>query len=226
MAAVVGYSATLYKGGTPTSMTNEPLSQVSGAVYRITDTAKRLIDPATAITIKDHNPNIAGDGTGTALTLATDVDDVDCLFGKVTLDAGYSVVGELSISGNYIPLTFVADVRAFTADLTRTILDSTVVQSTPAANRNRIVGLKDASGTIELLDDATELISVFESGNPLYLVFRPTDSLTVNHLRVRVKIDTNSLAAGVDDLVTNTYNWACDGVISADGYDVSVGFTV
>lgn len=108
-----GYVATLKMTGTSTSMTSEACALVSGKTYQITNTAKRVIDPAVAVVVRDGVTDVTAN-----------VISIDYLFGKVTFSAGYTVVGAITIfSGNYLPLATVASMKGFTLTQTADATD-------------------------------------------------------------------------------------------------------
>lgn len=103
-----GYGAKLFKPGTSTAMTDEATTLVSGKTYQITDTAKRAINRAIAITVEDNNVN-----------RNAEVESFDYLFGKVTFKSSYTVVGPVTITGEYFPMsTALAKWTAFTLTMT------------------------------------------------------------------------------------------------------------
>lgn len=91
---LAGRLVTLKVGGTPTAMTGEACSQVTGAVYQVTSAAKRILDPATAITVYDG----AADESSTAV--------IDYATGLITL--AEAPAGSVTVTAKYIPLISVA----------------------------------------------------------------------------------------------------------------------
>lgn len=104
-----GYIVSLLKGGTPTTMTAEPMSLVSGKTYRITAATKRIIDVLTAVTVK---------GNGVAIS-ASNIESIDFLFGTVTFISAYTPTTPITMDGKYIPTTAIAGARSF--NLTQTM---------------------------------------------------------------------------------------------------------
>lgn len=112
MAASAGYNASIKVGGTATTITDEATTELSAGppqVFQITNAAKRVLDPATAVVIKDNTTaDVTADFT------------IDFLTGTVTsATGGYTSV---TISGKYIPLHTVAQctvaaINASVADL-------------------------------------------------------------------------------------------------------------
>jgi hypothetical protein len=138
MAPTAGYNTTLYVGGTPTTMTNEPTTEVSAGppqVFRITDTTKRAIDPATAVVIRDQDTtDVTSDFT------------IDFNTGTVTsATGGYDSV---TVSGKFTPLLAVALGRSASAEPMAAELDTSPFGQSHASS---IQGKRSASGEIVVI---------------------------------------------------------------------------
>ena len=113
MAATAGYNAALKVGGTATTITDEATTELDAGppqVFQITNAAKQVLDPATAVVIKDE-------------TTADVTDDfaIDFNTGTVTSETGGYV--SVTISGKYIPLHTVARVQVATINASVAELD-------------------------------------------------------------------------------------------------------
>lgn len=117
-----GYVAKIMKSGTATTMTADPMSLVSGKIYRITASTKSVFDRATAITVLDNA--VAVD--------AEDIESIDYLHGRVIFDAGYTVTGPVTITGKYLPMTQIAKANSFTLTQTAGTKDTSVFESAQA----------------------------------------------------------------------------------------------
>ena len=102
--ALLGSQASIKVAGTAVAITGEALGQVAGTEYQVTNTAKRALDPATAIKVYDGGVEI----------LATSY-VVDYAHGVVTL--GTAPSGAVTMDGAYLPLLSVAEARAADVDL-------------------------------------------------------------------------------------------------------------
>lgn len=140
--ASAGYSCVVKYTGTAVAMSAEATTLSGGnTVAQITDATKRIIDPATAITVNDD---------------ASDLFDVDVvinyLFGKVTRTDSGAFTGPVVITGAYLPTYTFAEAHSFELNFARDLLDSTVFDAS-----SRIVlrtpGLKDCSGSIGSFDN-------------------------------------------------------------------------
>jgi len=137
--AVAGYLCTVKLSGTSTAYTAEGATLVSGTTYRINTAAKRVLDPAAAITVKD---------AGTPL--AADAFTVDYLFGTVTLDSAPG--GAVTVDASYFPLWAVAEGNAVSISCARDELESTIYGNTA---HEFTLGLGSASGDIKSFDVQT-----------------------------------------------------------------------
>lgn len=146
MTAVAGYPSTISVGGTSTAMTGEATSLFSGSgantVRQITNSAKRCLDPAVAVVVKD--------GAG---TVASTSYRLDYLYGKIRF-LSYTPSGAITVDANYIPLLPVLGCRAMNINAGRQLLDATVFSngSTPAGE-TFILGKKQADGEVDYLEN-------------------------------------------------------------------------
>ncbi len=99
---VAGYNAILKKGGTPTTMTGEAVTLVATRIYQITNTAKRVISYLDAFTVLDGVTDV----TAQVLT-------IDYLIGKITFKNTYTVVGTITVTGKYVPLSVIAKAKSW-----------------------------------------------------------------------------------------------------------------
>lgn len=111
---VSGYIATLKKQGTPTTMTGETTTLVSGKTYQITSAAKRVLDYATAITVSDA-----------ATDKTSEVESIDYLSGTVTFKSTYTPTGPITITGKYTPLVAIAKGKSFSLTQNAAEIDTT-----------------------------------------------------------------------------------------------------
>jgi predicted secreted protein len=132
-----GYVATLKKTGTPTTMTAEATTFVSGKTYQITDTTKRAIDPDTAVSVYGNAILIA----------ASNIESIDYLWGKVTFKSAYTPTTPITITGKYLPLSAVARATGFTLTQQTDPVDDTDFATAQANGGYRayLAGLKTVS---------------------------------------------------------------------------------
>lgn len=210
--ATAGYSAKLYRSGTSTSMTAEATTLVTGKTYRITNAAKRMLDPAVAVVVDDGGSPVS----------ASDILSIDYLHGLVTFDPSYTVSGAITFDANYLPLSQIADVYNASFSTSVMMLDDTVYEDTTVSRK---AGLKDLSGSFSAYDEAaTAISSLMAAGTVLYLTWMQTGSATVDHLRARVLLESEDASVAVDGLVESTYNVVGASTKSVEGRDVSWSF--
>lgn len=80
-----------YTATASTVMTGEAAAQLAGQAYQITDTAKRLIDETVTMVVYDGVTDVTAQ-----------VASVDYMFGIVTFDVAYTVLGAVTIDGAYL----------------------------------------------------------------------------------------------------------------------------
>ena len=110
---IAGYSATIKQTGTTTAMTTEACTLVSGKTYRITNTAKRVIDPAVTPTVFDN-----------AVNRTTEVLEIDYLMGTVTFKNTYTVTGAVTITGSYFPMVTLGKAKTWDLKQTAELIDN------------------------------------------------------------------------------------------------------
>lgn len=216
--AAAGYGSHIYKEGTPTGMAGEALSLVSGKTYRITDRAKRLLDPTVAITVYDNASPVS----------AANIESIDLLLGKVTFVSGYTVVGAITMDATYIPLTLVTTIRSFNFDTEAGLVENTtfVGSAHPAFGyKTRQPTIGDYSLSFSLWDDITEEFAQnVTDGDRLVFVVGPGNdpaSADVEHFRARVIFESFGKSAEVGGLVEDSYSAQGSATTSVDGYPVA-----
>jgi hypothetical protein len=163
-----GYVCTIKKSGTPTTMTDEAMSLVSGKTYKITDAAKACIDLDTAVVVEDNASPVA----------AADILNIDYLHGRVTFAASYTPTGPITITGKYLPLSTLGTSQSFTLTQTAAEIRTTTFAIAQANNgfHTHDPGLRQANLEVQgifdianaylnlLLDRETLLIEVNPDG--------------------------------------------------------------
>lgn len=145
MAVTAAKSRTVKMSGTSTAMTNEACTKVtSNTVYQITDSTKRVLDPAVALVVQ---VDADGVGAGAYVTASATTYTVDYLYGKITFlsDQGSSATVRIS-SGSYLPMVTIAKVSEVSLSLSREAPEQTSFDS--AGYRERFGTLLDVSGSM------------------------------------------------------------------------------
>lgn len=140
------YLGSLSLGGSPTAVTAEACSNVSGKTYRVTASAKRVLSPSVARTWKDNGVTVS----------AVDIESEDLLAGTVTFASGYTPTGPITVDATYIPRVALAWVSKADVSLKCDSVDVTDLNQSEGV-RKRVQTLKDGSGSMEVtrsLDEA------------------------------------------------------------------------
>jgi hypothetical protein len=117
-----GYNSDLKKSGTLTAVTGQAMTLVSGKTYRITDVSREVWDWNAALVVYDNA--VAVD--------AADIESIDYLFGRVTFDSGYTVVGPVTIDVSFYPLATFGRGQDYTLTQTTNALDDSHFQGVQA----------------------------------------------------------------------------------------------
>lgn len=112
--SVAGYKTLISAGSlTSVSVTAEACTSLSATVYRVTSTARRFLDPAQAVVVKDGG-----------VTVSAALWSIDYLTSRITF-SGYVVLGSITVDAYYIPLTTVAEVQSAEVVATQALQDIT-----------------------------------------------------------------------------------------------------
>lgn len=185
------------QSGTGVGMTAEACTGTANTSYQITNTAKRVIDPSAAVTVKD-----AGVGTIEAYTL-------NRLTGTVTF--GSAVVRVITIDGTYLPLTTVAEAMEFDFQTKPQFLPDTAFLDSDVT---RIFNENDCAGSVgQWKNTSQNFKAALDAGVPLCVEF--LRGTTTVFCRAWVLFTTNGIMAEKKGLLTETI--AFDGSADADG---------
>lgn len=133
--------------GASTAFTNEPTTKLTAnTVYQLNTDAKRLLDPAVAVTVE---VDADGAGAGGYVTADPSTYTLDYLFGIVTFLADQGASAVVRVSGSYLPAIDLVGVADWSYTATRDVLDDTAVNNA-AGVRSKKLGLKDLSGSLTL----------------------------------------------------------------------------
>jgi len=136
--AIGAATSTVKSSGTAVAMTNEACSVVTaGSVYQITSATRRVVDPFQAVTVRDN-------GT----LIAANLYRLDYTQGRVTF-SGYTATGPVTITGAYLPLQAILEVKSYTISAKTNSLDSSTFDGVGWAQR--ISGLNSVTGSISFL---------------------------------------------------------------------------
>ena len=197
--AFAAYASSLKISGTAVVITNEACTGLGGSQWQVTTAARRIIDPATAVVVKD-----------TGVTVSAALYSVNMLFGIITF-SGYTPTGAVTLTGAYLPLLTVAEVRSADVSMETDMADSTTFDN--AGYKGKTPTLDDWSGSFEFLSLPTvdldgvaagtqSITSWRESGTPKLLELKL--SATPHYWRGWGVFDAGSMKLGVGDLAVFT----------------------
>ena len=215
MAASPSYSSTVKVSGTAVVITGEACTGLGGGQWQVTSAARRILDPYTAIVVKDGVATVAA-------TLYT----VDILFGIITF-VGYSPSGAITINAAYLPTTAVAEVKSFSLDMKADLADSTSFDSSGA--KQKVATLSDFTASFDgyalpTLDlDAVaagtqSLLSWLQGGTPKLLEVKLSST---HYWRGWGLLETEGLKTDVGGL--NTFSTSMSGAAPAGYASWSIG---
>lgn len=135
-AASPAFNAAVKVSGAAVATTGEATTFVSGKTYQITNTARRILDPSAAVTVKDNGVTVA----------AANIASIDYLFGQVTFVGGYTVTGPVTMDASYIPTATITEAKAAEFNFAGDLADVTSFDS--AGSRRKLLALADISGSL------------------------------------------------------------------------------
>lgn len=162
-----GYIVSLKKSGVSTLGTAMATAQVGATkTYQISDLTKQILDASVAVIVLDN-----------ATPVTTDkIESIDYMFGKVTFAASYTVIGPVTITANYLPMTEIAGSKSFTLTQTAATIDDTDIPTAKANGGFRTFdpGLRTVSlelGGIYKLSNGFR--AALTSRDPIYVEINP-----------------------------------------------------
>lgn len=212
--AIAGYNCAVKLPGAPVPVTAEATGSAdggTGAVWQITNAARRVLDPASPVAVSVDGGAIMPDDF-----------TVDYLFGKVMLNAAApgSVV---TVSASYLPMLTLAEARDFSVSCARDVLDRTTFGTVA---RRKMSGLKDCSGSVGHLMTGLEDVdagagvvkpfSFFADGTPLILELY----LGAKTWRGWVVFDGDEHTSSFDGLVEGSISFQGDAQLASGRREV------
>ena len=185
--------ATVKINGAAVAMTGEACSNVSGLIYRPTNAAHRIFDPATALVVKDGVTPIAPANVV-----------VDYLAGTVTLSGAPG--GSVTIDGAYLPQLAVLEVHEFSAKVSRKLVDNNACAAADVYSR-RVATLLDFDGSFKCRSMLTadqdpgagtvKLGTLFDGSTPVMY----EQGVSPNFLRAWVLLESTDPIGAEGDLI-------------------------
>lgn len=204
---VAGYQANIKQQGVSTTMTAEACTLVSGKTYQITNATKRVIDYFSPLTVFDNS-----------IDQTAQVASIDYLNGLVTFATGYTVVGPVTVTGKYLPMTTIANGRQFTLTQTSAEIDQTVYENarTNGGWRSFGYGLRTVSLAVTGLYNITNGFSAsLAARSPVVVEIAPNnDELTIcrGYFKFQDHTQQGNVGALEEELLTLGL-WVPDGAL-------------
>lgn len=194
MPALSGKGAAVYASGAALSFTDEATTTLTAnTVYQVTNTAKRVWDRSTTITVKKD-----------AVAQASSLYTLNRLTGTVTFLADIGGGHTITVSGNYLPMSQVAQGKAYSYQIKASNLNVTKFGDT---YMTRIQGMKDVAGSVNLWGIDTYYRDALIAGNPVVVEFW-TDTTSTYDLRVWALLNHEDVKTALTDAVDVTVQFA------------------
>ena len=183
MSNLAGRLATIKVSGGPLSFTGEATTTTDDQNYQITDTAKRVWD-------RDTEPTVLEDASAT-----TEDYTVNKLNGTITFATADALRGEVTVTGNYLPMSTATYAHDFSYARGVELMDVTAFLAT---HYKRLPGTKFASGTLSQFDMTdTYYADALVAGDPVVVEF-VSDSGT-DPIRVWALLESDEISAAIDN---------------------------
>jgi len=182
--ALQGYRATIKEQSSSVPFTDEATTTSDNITYQITDTNKKIWAYDSTIVVED------------ATIPTTESYTLNRLDGSVTFesaDAGRVI----TVTGDYVLLTTVAEAREYSFEAERETLDATFFQD---ASRQHKVGLLSASATIgKFYTTDNYFIEMLLNGTTKVVEFY-ADATTDADFRVFANVSSDTVSSAVESL--------------------------
>jgi hypothetical protein len=192
MAELAGKDVTIKISGAATSMTGEATTTEDDQVYQIAAATKRVLD-------KDTAPTVLDDGVETEESYT-----VNYLSGKITFEDVDEERGPITVTGKYLPMTTAAYANDMSHSRNCDLLDANKFGLT---HKNRIAGLKSASGVLGHIDlTDTTYITALEAGDPV--VIEIVAGSGIEPTRYWAMLESEELKAALAGVQNATVTWS------------------
>jgi len=196
--ALQGYRALVKAESSQVPFTDEATTSGDNLNYQITDTGKQIIAFGSTVVVEDGGVPTTEDYTLSRLN------------GTVTF--GTAVARTITITGDYVVLTTVAEAKAFTFDLSRELGDSTVFQE---SDRKFTPTLATATASLsQFYDTANYFIDMLLDGTTK-VVELYADS-TDDPIRIFANVSSDSIAVSVESLIEEGVTLQATGKMIAE----------
>lgn len=164
MAGTAGWNTRVLRSGTPTVMTNEVMSSISGPnlVFRVIDSTKRVWDRTASVVFKNNASAVQ-----TPLWF-------NPLFGIVAFSSAKTT--GIRVTTSYLPMATLATARRYTLNTSLSLQDSTTYSAAQTTDgyMHREGTLLDASVSIgRLANSSNQFLSALQTRSSVVVEIRP-----------------------------------------------------
>lgn len=213
--AIAGRKSLVKLAGTPISMASpEPTTELQeGLQYQITDPTKRILAPFGAVTVYVDTD---GGGAGTPTVANPSAYTLNRLTGTVTFNSALATDATVTIQGEYLAPSTVAESYEYTWTIEADNQDASAFQDSFVKRKQ---GLLDVSAELSrwYVDEA--FFDLLDQDKTFVVEFYADGSATT--LRAWMKIASNEVSSSVDGLVEESLE--LEGTPDADRRVISRG---
>lgn len=192
MSGVAGYKAQLKLGGTPVIITDEPLTELSPKVFRITNALKRVLSANHTVVVRNSANAIVS------------VLKTNYLEGVFQIDNIFSFDLPLEVTAYYIPLEYIAGAKEYSLEIGGDVLDDSSFHpdetTLNAGYRTKINGIHDISCSFSRFNNSTnkKLLEAKIAKSPVFVSINPGASSTL--IKGWFQIETDSFSGDIGAL--------------------------
>ena len=195
--AQAGKNAYIKIAGSGVTITDEPMSLVSGKIYEVTDRDRKIWDRNAAITVKDNGATVS----------ATNIAGYHFLTGRIVFTDSYSVTGPVTVTVDYRPATIIAYIKELSiteevelSDITNYGTVYTDILNSDNPSRRRQANLINASGDISgLFDTDDNQLTELKNNTSIIIEIQPSKLNAAEITVVEAKITSGSNTLNVEN---------------------------
>lgn len=190
--ATANFKSSIFKDGAPITFTDAPVraNPSNSQQFQVSAPTRQIFDWDQTVTIKESTTTVFEQTAGIKSSANTVDYDVDFLFGIITRnDPTPPSAGDVTVSGNYIPVQEIGGANTFSWEWTDELADTT--SYTNDGNMSRTVILSDLSISLERFSlqpsvgvTAEQFLSYIDDRDPILIECRMVDTGNVNKYQI------------------------------------------
>ena len=205
--AIAGWICKINSGDTSstTTFTDEACGVVTGKTYEITDRDKRYWSLSDGVVVSDDGSPVS----------ASNIESIEYLAGQVTFVSGYSVTGDITVSGEYYDITEVTFANTASLSIDPNLEEDTTFCTAQDNSgwKTRTRTLLEGSLTVSGFYDSTDNFSTEAlAGTEVIVEYRP-DKDASNAYIFKAQVDDDGNDSDVQSLATKSYTFTSTGEI-------------